>query len=79
MKKNGIFYEAGIGTWKRRTVCTGFSAMLLLASLPVIATSSTAVSPDILRETGIAQQSNVNGVVCDENGEALIGASVMVK
>lgn len=77
-KENEIFYGAGLSAWKKGALCTGLSAALLFASLPAMA-ATAAPAKEKLAEMAVEQQNSVSGVVYDENGEALIGASVMVK
>ena len=77
-KENEIFYGAGLSAWKKGALCAGLSAALLFASLPAMA-AAAAPAKEKLAEMTVEQHNSVSGVVYDENGEALIGASVMVK
>ncbi len=75
--KKEIFYGAGVSAWKKGALCASLSLAMLLASLPGMAGAP-------LHEKGNAaamavQQNTVDGVVYDETGQPLIGASVMVK
>lgn len=76
--KNEVFYGAGVSTWKKGALCAGLSVALLFTALPGMA-AAPALAKENATSMAVEQQNTVNGVVYDENGDALIGASVMVK
>lgn len=71
-------YGEGFSAWKKNALCAGVSATLLFAALPVMAENANPL-PMAERSMAVDQSNVVSGTVCDENGDALIGASVMVK
>ena len=72
------FYGAGFSAWRKNALCIGFSTALLLAAIPVMA-SSPAQHYEAETSMAVEQSNTISGVVLDENGDALIGASVIVK
>lgn len=76
-KKNASF-ASGSGAWKKSALCAGLSSALLLAALPATAGNAETVSA-VSARMSVEQAGVVKGVICDENGETLIGASVMIK
>lgn len=81
MKKNegtAPFYGAGFSSWKKNALCAGLSMTLLFAALPAVAGNPAQLN-EAEKSMAVDQASQVSGIVLDENGDALIGASVIVK
>lgn len=76
--KKEIFYGAGVSAWKKGAMCTTLSLALLFVSLPAMA-GTPLYEKGNAAAMAVQQQNTVSGVVYDETGEPLIGASVMVK